>query len=513
VSAADHRDGNGAADPAEVSRGHSTGGDLRAGKGRTPGERNPGLAGDDRNNRSHPANAGLTGSGEAVSSAEPPAERSGRPAPAGGQAQPVRAEGLWEGTLSRQNLERALRQVERNKGAPGVDGMTVAELRPWLKTHWTAIRMLLDEGHYRPQPVRRVAIPKPDGGERELGVPTVLDRLIQQAIAQMLTPIFDPGFSKGSFGYRPGRSARQAVNLAREHVTAGYEWVVDVDLERFFDRVQHDVVMARVARRVGDRRLLRLIRRYLEAGVMVEGVRQPSAEGTPQGSPLSPLLSNIMLDDLDRELERRRHRFVRYADDVRVHVRSERAGKRVLAGLTEFIEKRLKLRVNRKKSTVRHAAQATVLGFGFLYGRGGKVGIRVDPRALQRMRQRLRRLTGRSWRISMERRIRLVNEYLTAWNAYFSFAETPSVFEGVDKWLRRRLRQVRWKEWKQPKTRRRNLLKLGVRPREAREWAGSGKGYWRVAGSFLNRALPNSYWTALGLTALSDHWRQPRFTW
>ena len=395
AKAVDRRNGNGAADLAEVSRGHSTGRDHDAGKGRTPGERNPGLAGDGRDNRSHPANAGLA-EGKAVNPAEPPAERSDRSAPTGGKAQPVRIEELWEAMLSRQNLERALRQVERNKGAPGVDGMTVAELRPWLKTHWPAIRMLLDEGHYRPQPVRRVTIPKPDGGERMLGVPTALERLIQQAIAQVLTPIFDPGFSKNSFGYRPERSARQAVNAAREYVRDGYEWVVDVDLERFFDRVQHDAVMARVARRVGDRRLLRLIRRYLEAGVMVEGVKQPSAEGTPQGSPLSPLLSNIMLDDLDRELERRGHRFVRYADDVRVHVRSERAGERTLAGLTEFIEKRLRLKVNPKKSTVRRAAQATVLGFGFLYGKDGKVGIRVDPKALERMRQRVRKLTGRS---------------------------------------------------------------------------------------------------------------------
>lgn len=445
--------------------------------------------------------------------AEPPAERSGRPAPVGGEAQPARVEGLWEAMLSRQNLERALRQVERNKGAPGLDGMTVAELRPWLKTHWSAIRTLLDEGHYRPQPVRRVVIPKPDGGERMLGVPTALDRLIQQAIAQVLTPIFDPGFSKNSFGYRPGRSARQAVTAAREYVTDGYEWVVDVDLERFFDRVQHDAVMARVARRVGDRRLLRLIRRYLEAGVMVEGVKQPSAEGTPQGSPLSPLLSNIMLDDLDRELERRGHRFVRYADDVRVHVQSERAGERTLAGLTEFIEKRLKLKVNRKKSTVRRAAQATVLGFGFLYRRDGKVGIRVDPKALERMRQRLRELTGRNWRISMEERIRRLNVFIASWCAYFVLAETPEEFRDIDGWLRRRLRQVRWKEWKQPKTRRRNLLKLGVRAREAHEWGGSGKGYWRVAGTFLGRALPNSYWDALGLTTFSERWRQLRFTW
>ena len=448
-----------------------------------------------------------------MSPAEPPAERSDRPAPDGGKAQPARVEGLWEAMLSRQNLERALRQVERNKGAPGVDGMTVAELRPWLKTHWPVTLMLLDEGHYRPQPVRRVVIPKPGGGERLLGVPTALDRLIQQAIAQALTPIFDPGFSKSSFGYRPGRSAHQAVDAAREYVREGHEWVVDVDLERFFDRVQHDAVMARVARKVGDRRLLRLIRRYLEAGVMVEGVKQPSAEGTPQGSPLSPLLSNIMLDDLDRELERRGHRFVRYADDVRVHVRSERAGERTLAGLTEFIEKRLKLKVNRKKSTVRRAAQATVLGFGFIYRRDGKVGIRVDPKALERMRLRVRTLTGRSWRISMEERIQRLNVFITAWCAYFKLAETPEEFRDIDGWLRRRLRQVRWEEWKQPATRKRKLRGLGVPPREAREWGGRGKGPWRAAGTFLSRALPNSYWDTLGLTTFSERWRQSRFTW
>src|SRR5437879_2846176 len=302
------------ADRAGVSRGRSTGGDQEAGKGRTSGERIPGPAREGHDDRSHPAEAGLVG-GEAVNPAEPPAERSGHPAPTRGEAQPARVDGLWEEVFSRENLMRALKRVEQNKGAPGVDGMTTVELRPWRQRSWPAIRVTLDEGTYRPRPVRRVKNTKPDGGQRELGVPTVLDRLIQQAIAQKLVPIFDPHFSEHSYGYRPGRSAQQAVKAARDYIAEGNEWVVDVDLERFFDRVQHDALMARVARKVADRRLLRLVRRFLEAGVMVEGVKQASQEGTPKGSPLSPLLSNIMLDDLDRELERRGHRFVRYADD------------------------------------------------------------------------------------------------------------------------------------------------------------------------------------------------------
>lgn len=445
--------------------------------------------------------------------AEPPAERSGHPAPTRGEAQPARIDGLWEEVFSRENLMGALKRVEQNKGAPGVDGMTTAELRPWLRRSWPGIRVTLDEGTYRPRPVRRVKIPKPDGGERELGVPTVLDRLIQQAIAQALVPIFDPHFSEHSYGYRPGRSAQQAVKAARSYIGEGNEWVVDVDLERFFDRVQHDALMARVARRVADRRLLRLIRRYLEAGIMVEGVKQASAEGTPQGSPLSPLLSNIMLDDLDRELERRGHRFVRYADDLRLQVKSERAGERVLAGVIEFIEKRLKLRVNRKKSSVRRAAQATVLGFGFHRDRDGKVGIRVDPKALERMRGQIRRLTGRSYRIAMAERIERLNRYIGGWCGYFALAETPREFENLDKWLRRRLRQVRWKEWKRPKTRRHNLRVLGLPEREVREWGGSCKGYWRVAGTFLSRALPNQYWEDLGLRGFSPRWHRLRHAW
>ena len=315
----------------------------------------------------------------------------------------------------------------------------------------------------------------PRKGERNLGVPTALDRLIQQAIAQVLTPIFDPTFSEYSYGFRPTRSAHQAVRQARGYVAEGYEWAVAVDLDKFFDRVNHDKLMARVARRVHDRRLLRLIRRYMEAGIMVDGVKLGVEEGTPQGSPLSPLLANIMLDDLDRELEWRGHRFVRYADDLRIHVRSERAGERALVGIARFIERRLKLKVNREKSSVKNANQATILGFGF-HRRDGEVRIRIAPKAMERLHQRVRELTARTRSIAMEERIRLLNGYMTGWGNYFGLAETPTTFERIDSWLRHRLRQVRWTEWKRPMARQHNLVVLGISPHDARRWAGSGKG-------------------------------------
>jgi RNA-directed DNA polymerase len=436
-------------------------------------------------------------------------ERSGSPAPRETVPHPARAS-LWEAFLSRGNLVRALRRVERNAGAVGIDGMTTAELRPWLQAHWPAIRRQLEAGTYRPQAVRRVAIPKPSGGERLLGVPTALDRLIQQALLQVLTPVFDPHFSEHSFGFRPGRSAHQAVERARQSIQSGAAWVVDVDLDAFFDRVQHDALMARVARRVDDKQVLRLVRRYLEAGVMADGVKQASEEGTPQGSPLSPLLANVMLDDLDRELTRRGHRFVRYADDLMVYVRSERAGQRVMQSITQYVEQRLKLRVNRDKSVVDRATRRPFLGFGF-FVRDGQIKVRLDPKARQRAKERLRKLTARSWSVSMERRIRELNRFTVGWTNYFALAETPSVFEELDEWLRRRLRQVRWKEWKRPQARRRNLRALGIPERAAREWAGSSKGYWRVAGSApLQRALPNAYWANLGLRGFSDPYRRLR---
>lgn len=439
---------------------------------------------------------------------DPEPERSADPASPGTTPHPARAEALWEAFLSRANLARALRRVEANDGAPGPDGMTAAELRPYLKVTWPEVRASLDAGTYRPSPVRRVTIPKPGGGERELGVPTVLDRFLQQALSQVLSPIFEPSFSDRSFGFRPGRSAHQAVNAARRAIEAGQTWVVDVDLDRFFDRVSHDALMARVARRVGDRRILRLIRRYLDAGVMVAGVKVATVEGTPQGAPLSPLLANIMLDDLDHELERRSHSFVRYADDLRVYVASERAARRVLDGVIAFVEQRLKLRVNRDKSGVARATVRGLLGFGF-FARDGSVRVRLDPKAKRRLKARLRQLTDRHRSIAMATRLALLNRFIAGWAGYFALAETPSVFAELDEWLRRRLRQIRWKEWKRPATRRRNLIARGVPAWQAHQWAHSRRGYWRMSSSPpLQRALPNQYWADLGLVPISDRVRR-----
>jgi group II intron reverse transcriptase/maturase len=440
-------------------------------------------------------------------------EHSADPASSEASPYPARADDLWETFLSADNLTRALRRVEVNRGAPGPDGMNTAELRSYLKAAWPSLRASLDAGTYRPSPARRVTIPKPGGGERESGVPTVIDRFLEQALSQVLSPVFEPHFSDRSFGFRPGRSAHQAVNAARRAIEDGQTWVVDVDLDRFFDRVQHDALMARVARRVGDRRISKLIRRYLDAGVMVNGVKVVTEEGTPQGSPLSPLLANIMLDDLDHELERRGHAFVRYADDLRVYVASERAAQRVLEGITVFVEKRLHLRVNQAKSGVSPATVRGLLGFGF-FRRDGRIRVRLGPKTKSRLRARLRELTSRRRSIAMPIRLALLNRFLGGWTAYFALAETPSVFDEFDEWLRRRLRQVRWKEWKRFAARRRNLRSLGIPDEKARQWAASRKGYWRLSGSPpLQRAMPISYWADLGLVPIGTRVRRLREHW
>jgi len=420
---------------------------------------------------------------------------------------------LWAALLSKENLSRALKRVEAKKVAPGIDGMTTTELRPWLHVHWPEVAKSLEDGTYRPTPVRRVTIPKPGGGERDLGVPTMLDKFIQQAIVGVLNPIFDPEFSESSFGYRPKRSAHQAVKAARDHIAAGSQWAVEIDLEKFFDRVNHDVLMQRVARKVDDKRVLKLVRRFIESGVMVDGVKQATEEGTPQGSPLSPLLSNIMLDDMDRELERRGHRFVRYADDARIFVSSERAAERVLDGVSDFVERRLKLKVNREKSKVTDASHMTLLGFGFYFWCGGTVRIKVARGSITRLKVRLRELTRRNWGVSMQRRIERTSTFIRGWTSYFHIADDAVMISSVDKWLRRRLRQVYWKQWKRFRTKVTKLMSHGIGRDKAYMWACSQKGPWRVAGSqVLQVALPNSYWQNLGLVGLEQAWKRYQCT-
>jgi group II intron reverse transcriptase/maturase len=411
-----------------------------------------------------------------------------------------------EDALERTNLQRALHRVEHNSGAPGIDAMTTAELRPYLRTNWPTIARALITGSYRPRAVRRVEIAKPGGGVRPLGIPTVLDRFLQQALLQVLTPIFEREFSPHSYGFRPRRSAHQAVRAARRHIQDGYSVVVDLDIASFFDRVNHDALMGRLARRVSDERILMLVRRYLEAGVMVEGMKVRTEEGTPQGGPLSPLLANILLDDLDRELTARGHRFVRYADDCNVYVRSSRAGERVMAGVRKFLQSRLRLQLNEKKSAVDRAWKRPFLGFAFHFGE--RIKVRLDRESLRRVKAVLRQYTRRNRSIAMAKRIAQLDRYLMGWLAYFALAETPSTFEELDKWLRRRLRACRWKEWKRGHTRKRNLQSLGV-PEWAARQGWSHKGPWRMAhAGALQQAMGRSYWAELGLRSLADRYAE-----
>jgi RNA-directed DNA polymerase len=409
---------------------------------------------------------------------------------------------LLEWILSRANIYQAWAQVRANNGAPGVDHMPVDQFAASAREKWPKIRQSLLAGTYQPLPVKRVLIPKSSGGKRPLGIPSVLDRVIQQAIAQALGPIFDPGFSDYSYGFRPGRSAHDAVYQAREYIKAGHRWVVDMDLEKFFDTVNHDVLMHRVARKVRDKRVLKLIGKYLRAGVMQNGRLQQTPEGVPQGGPLSPLLANIVLDDLDKELERRGHRFVRYADDFLIFVKSRRAAERVMAGIKRFIERKLKLKVNMTKSQVAPTDQATFLGFTF---KGKK--IRWSDKAFKTFKHRLRKLTGRSWFVSMEYRLEKLAQYLRGWMNYFGISEYYRPLPEIDHWLRRRVRMCYWKQWRYARTKVRNLLKLGTFKRTAILTAISRKGPWHLSRTLATQTgMTNQWLKDQGVLSVKELW-------
>jgi len=415
---------------------------------------------------------------------------------------------LMSAVLERPNMQRAYDRVLRNKGAPGTDGVKVGELKDYLKAHWSMHKQELLDGIYQPQPVRKVEIPKPGGGVRQLGIPTVLDRLIQQALHQVLSPVFEPGFSESSYGFRPGRNAGQAVLKTREYVEAGYRWVVDIDLEAFFDRVNHDMLMARVARQVKDKRVLKLIRAYLESGVCEGGLVTASREGTPQGGPLSPLLSNILLTDLDRELEKRGHAFCRYADDCNIYVKSEKAGQRVLESITTYLEKKLKLSVNQEKSGVGRPWQRKFLGYT-VCNRKYNVRLRVDPKALKRLKGDLKVVFRRGRGRSLYRVIAELNPKLRGWINYFRHIGVETVLSQLDGWIRRHLRKILWLQWKRPRTRAKSLMRFGMSEEQAWKCALNGHGSWWNAGlSYVGRTLSKGLFNRLGLISLLDLYRQ-----
>jgi RNA-directed DNA polymerase len=420
----------------------------------------------------------------------------------------ISTDSLLEQILERPNLNAAYLQVKRNKGAHGVDGMKVDELLPFLQQNGELIRQSILKGNYQPAAVRRVEIPKPDGGMRMLGIPTVLDRMLQQAIAQVLTPIFERDFSAHSYGFRPGRNAHQAIEQAKIYIDEGYRIVVDIDLEKFFDRVNHDKLMYLLSERIEDKRLLKLIRKYLESGIMLGGLLSPSTEGTPQGGPLSPLLSNVMLDELDKELERRGHRFCRYADDCNIYVKSRRAGERVMSSLGKFIEEELKLKVNREKSAVDSPCKRKFLGFSFYY-KQGEVRVMVHQKSLERVKAKVKALTMRSTGKSIQERLGRLCNLINGWVHYFKIADMTGHCRQLDMWMRRRLRMCIWKQWKRIETRLKNLISLGINQFKAWEFANTRKGYWRVSNSpILSCSLTNHYLEDLGLIGFSGVYRK-----
>jgi group II intron reverse transcriptase/maturase len=419
-----------------------------------------------------------------------------------GEPKGLGRESLLGQALARENLVRAWQRVRANRGSAGADGLTVAETADYLKTHWPRIRDELRSGHYRPQPVRRVQIAKSGGGLRELGIPSVTDRLIQQALLQVLQPLIDPTFSAHSYGFRPGRRAHDAVLQAQRHVQAGWRVVVDVDLEKFFDRVNHDVLMDRLAKRIDDEAVLRLIRRYLNAGIMDHGMVTERFEGTPQGGPLSPLLANVLLDEVDRELEQRGHRFVRYADDCNVYVRSHKAGRRVLAGLRKLYD-RLHLKVNEAKTTVSCVYGRKFLGYCLWRSAGGEVKRAVAGQAIDAFKQRIRQLTRRTCGRNLSEVAGELRRYLPGWKAYFRLAQTPQVFRALDEWLRHRLRALQLKHWRRGTTMYRELRTLGASRDQAAQVAGNARRWWHNSQLALNRIMPIAYFDRLGVPRLS----------
>ncbi len=424
---------------------------------------------------------------------------------------PEAATGLMEEIISRGNMMAAYSRVLSNKGAPGVDGMSVTALKGYLHEQWPRIKEELLAGRYHPQPVRKVEIPKPGGGTRMLGIPTVLDRLIQQAIHQVLSPLFDPGFSENSYGFRPGKSAHQAVKAAQKHVSCGLRWVVDIDLEKFFDRVHHDTLMSLVKRKVGDRVVLSLIDSYLKAGILAGGLITARVEGTPQGGPLSPLLSNILLDELDKELEKRGHAFCRYAADANIYVATRTSGERVMASITGYLSERLKLTVNQNKSAVDRPWKRAFLSYSMTWHR--KPRLTVAPKAVARLKANLKTIFRQGRGKNIQATVKETTPKLRGWIAYFRYSEVKGIFDELDGWLRRKLRRILWKQWKRPYTRAKNLMRRGLSEATAWRSATNGHGpWWNAGAAHMNKAIPKSYFDKLGLVSLMGQYHRLQHT-